>query len=439
MSPVTWLERRFRLADAGTTVRREVLGGATTYLAMAYILFVNPSLLADAGMDRDAVFVATALASAVAMVVMAFAANYPVALAPGMGLNAYFAFVVCGSLGFSWQEGLGATLVAGIVFLALALVGFRQKILHALPRSLQMGIAGGIGLFLLHLGLQWSGLVVDHPVTLVAFGSLHDPKTLLALGGLLVAVVLTVCRVPGSLILAIVTTVATALLFRVVEAPTPILEAPRLGALSETAFAFEIPNPLVKPDFLTVVVILLFVDLFDTVGTLVAVGHRAGLMQGDRLPRAERAFAADAVGTSVGALLGTSTVTSYIESAAGIQQGARTGLATLCTAALFVASLLLQPFLGLIGTEKFIVGPALVMVGLFMMRTLREINWDDVTDAIPAGLAIAMPFFFSITEGVALACIAYPVCKAAAGRFREVPWTLRVVALAFLLRYALLT
>lgn len=436
---MNWLERRFRLADAGTTVRREVLGGATTYLAMAYILFVNPLLLANAGMDPDAVFVATALASAIAMIVMALGANYPVALAPGMGLNAYFAFVVCGSLGFSWQEALGATFVAGLVFLALALVGFREKILHALPRSLQMGIAGGIGLFLFHLGLQWSGLVVGREATLVGFGSLHDPKTLLALGGLLVAVVLTVCRVPGSLILAIVATIGAALLFGVVQAPTPLIKAPHLGALLETAFALEIPNPLDKPDFLTVVLILFFVDLFDTVGTLVAVGHRAGLMRGDRLPRAERAFAADAVGTSVGALLGTSTVTAYIESAAGIQQGARTGLATLCTAGLFLASLLLQPFLGLIGAERFIVGPALVMVGLFMMRTLREIAWDDVTEAIPAGLAIAMPFFFSITEGVALACIAYPVCKAAAGRFREVSWTLRVVALAFLLRYVFLT
>ncbi|MHC4547427.1 MAG: NCS2 family permease [Planctomycetota bacterium] len=432
---MSWLERRFRLVDAGTTVRRELLGGASTYLAMAYILFVNPVLLGKAGMDPDAVFVATALASAVAMLFMALAANYPVALAPGMGINAYFAFVICGQLGFTWQEGLGATLLAGLIFLALALVGFREKILHALPHSLQMGIAAGIGLFLFHLGLQWAGLVVDHPETLVTFGSLDDPKTLLAMGGIVLAAVLTIWRVPGSLILAIAATVAGGIGFGVIEEPEHVFRPPHLGALKETALALEIPSPLVKPDFLTIVVILLFVDLFDTVGTLIAVGHRAGLVKEGRLPRAERAFAADALGTTAGALLGTSTVTSYIESAAGVQQGARTGLATLATAALFLGSLVFQPLVNLIGDATFVVGPVLIMVGLFMMRTLKEIPWDEVTDAIPAGLAIAMPFFFSITEGVALGCIAYFFCKAAAGRLREVPWTLRIVALAFLGRY----
>jgi AGZA family xanthine/uracil permease-like MFS transporter len=442
MSPVDWLERTFRLAAAGTTVRREVLGGTTTYLAMAYILFVNPAILAGAGMNANAVFMATALASAFAMVVMAFFANYPVALAPGMGVNAFFAFTLCGvgEMGFSWQEALGAVFVAGVIFLALSFVGFRQRILHALPRPLQMAIAGGIGLFIFHIGLQWSGLVVAGPPdTLVKFGSLTDTKTLLALGGLVVAVVLGVRKVPGSLMIAIILTAVAGMAVGEIERPENLFASLDFSALGETAFALSFPNPLEKPEFLTAIVLLFFVDLFDTVGTLVAVGHRAGLMKEGRLPRAERAFAADASGTTVGALLGTSTVTSYIESAAGVAQGARTGLSTLVVALLFLASLVLVPVVGLVGTSKFVVGPALILVGLMMMRTLREIPWDDLTDAIPAAFAVAMPFFFSITEGIALACIAYLFCKAAAGRLREVPWTLRVVALAFLLRYALLS
>ncbi|MHC4224558.1 MAG: NCS2 family permease [Planctomycetota bacterium] len=435
---MSFLERRFGLSAAGTTVRREVIGGASTYLAMAYILFVNPVILANAGMNPDAVFMATALASAVAMVVMGLFANYPVALAPGMGVNALFAFVICGSMGFGWQEALGATLVAGVIFLLLSLVGFREKILNALPRPLQMAIAGGIGLFIFHIGLQWSGLVVDHPETLVAFGSLTETRTLLAVGGLVVAVVLSIWKVPGSLILAICMTAAAGVAAGEIERPARLLAPLDFSALGETAFALSIPNPLEKPDFLTAVVLLFFVDLFDTVGTLVAVGHRAGLLREGKLPRAERAFASDAVGTTVGALLGTSTVTSYIESAAGVAQGARTGLSTLVVALLFVLSLLLLPVVGLVGTAKFVVGPALILVGLMMMKTLREVPWDDMTEAIPAAFAVAMPFFFSITEGIALACIAYVFCKAAAGRLREAPWTLRLVALAFLLRYALL-
>ncbi|MFQ5844316.1 MAG: NCS2 family permease [Planctomycetota bacterium] len=431
-------ERRFRLSEAGTTVRRELLGGASTYLAMAYILFVNPTLLRHAGMDPDAVFLATALASAFAMVVMALWANYPVALAPGMGLNAYFAFVICGPLGFSWQQALGATLLAGALFLLLSLVGFRERVLQAIPRSLQMGIAAGIGLFIFHIGLQWSGLVVAEPVTLVTFGDLGRPQTLVALCGIGVAAALTVRRVPGSLLIAIAWAAAAGLVSGVLEPPGTVFRPPSLGALKETAFRLEIPDPLKNPDFLTVVVLLLFIDLFDTVGTLVAVGHRAGLLQEGRLPRAERAFVADAAGTTVGALLGTSTVTSYIESAAGVTQGARTGLSTLFVAALFLASIVLQPLVGIIGNARFVVGPALLMVGLMMMRTLREISWDDATEAIPAGVAVSMPFFFSITEGVALGCIAYVFCKAVAGRLRETGWTLRLVALAFLVRYLFL-
>jgi AGZA family xanthine/uracil permease-like MFS transporter len=419
-------------------VRREVLGGASTYLAMAYILFVNPAILMAAGMDPHAVFLATALASVFAMVVMAFAANLPVALAPGMGLNAYFAFTVCGPLGFSWQQGLGATLIAGILFLLASFVGFRERILHALPRSLQMAIAAGIGLFIFHIGLQWSGLVAASPTTFVTFGDLSRPETLIAVGSLVVAIILQVRRVPGNLVIAIVGAAGAGLAFGVIDAPPSLLQAPDLAALKKTAFALEIPNPLESPDFLTVVVLILFIDLFDTIGTLVAVGHRAGLMKDGRLPRAERAFASDAAGTTAGALLGTSTVTSYIESAAGVAQGARTGLSTLVVAALFLVSILFQPLVGVVGTTQFVVGPALVMVGLSMLRTLRDVEWDDVTDAIPAGLAISMPFFYSITEGVALACIAHVFCKTAAGRGRETTWTMRLIALAFLARYAIL-
>jgi AGZA family xanthine/uracil permease-like MFS transporter len=402
---------------------------------MAYILFVNPVILANAGLDPDAVFLATALASAFAMVVMAFLANYPVALAPGMGLNAYFAFTICGPLGFTWQQGLGATLVAGVLFLLLSFVGFRERVLHAIPRSLQMAIAAGIGLFIFHIGLQWSGLVAASPDTLVSFGDLGRTETLIALGGLVAGVALQVLHVPGNLIVAIAVAALGGLVFGVIEPPPTLLQAPDLGALGKTAFALEIPNPLSHPDFLTVIVLMLFIDLFDTVGTLVAVGHRAGLLKDGKLPRAERAFVADAAGTTVGALLGTSTVTSYIESAAGVAQGARTGLSTLFIALLFLVSIAFQPLVGILGAAPFVVGPALVLVGLTMMRTLKEVSWDDVTDAIPAGLAIAMPFFYSITEGVALACIAHVFCKTVAGRLRETNWVLRLVALAFLARY----
>ena len=422
-----FLDRVFDFSARGATVRGEVLGGITTFMAMAYIVFVNASLLgvpADkggAGMPVGAVMVATCLASAFATLVMGLAANLPVALAPGMGLNAFVSFVLCGAMRFTWQQALGMVFWSGVIFLALSLVRFRERVIEAIPRNLKYGAAAGIGLFIAFIGLQHAGLVVGSPATLVDMGSLAHAHTLVALFGLVVTGVLLALRVKGAVLLGMLATSAVAVAGGLVEWRTDY----QLG-FGDTflkldffgAFGFSPIHAI--PAVLT----LLFFDTFDTVGTLMGVAEEAKLVDDEgRIPNVGRALASDAAGTVAGSLFGTSTVTSYIESAAGVAAGARTGLSSVVVAVLFLLSLAVLPVVGVLGEGVAVAGlpggqtgarfypitaPALIVVGFLMTGALKKIEWDDVTEGLPAFLTvIVMPLTFSISAGLAVGFVSY--------------------------------
>jgi AGZA family xanthine/uracil permease-like MFS transporter len=438
-----FLERRFALAANGTTVRTEAVAGVTTFLTMAYIIFVQPAVLGAAGMDLGAVLVATCLSTAFATTLMALLANYPIAVAPAMGHNFFFAYTVVLGMKVPWQVALGAVAVAGLFFILTAGFGLREHLITAIPASLKHAIAAGIGLLIATIGLEWAGLIVTAPGTLVALSDLHSRPVALALAGLTLTAVLMVRRVPGALLWGILASTAMGVPLGIVRyqgiagvppsiAPT-FLQLDVLGA--------------VAPGMITVVLVFLLLALFDSVGTLVGVGEQAGFMRDGTLPRARQALLADAIGTVAGALLGTSTVTAYIESGAGVAVGGRTGLASLVTAGLFVLSLFLHPLVRMIGggyavgatTFYPVIAPALILVGTMMIGGLRHIAWDDPAEAIPAFLTvILMPLAVSITEGVAFGVIAHVVLKSACGRRREIHPLLFVFAALFLGRYAFL-
>lgn len=434
----------FGLREHGTTPRNEVIGGATTFATMAYIIFVQPAVLSAAGMDFGAVMVATCLSSALACFAMAFLANYPVALAPAMGHNFYFAFTVCAVMGVPWQKALAAVFVAGATFMVLSVVRFRSIILGAIPESLKSAIAVGIGLLIAFVGLEWAGLVVDAPGTLVRLGDLSSRPVLLSLFGLLVTSTLLVRRVQGALLWGIAASAVLGGVLGLVRYQGVASAPPSLGP---TFLQLDFSG-LFDLSLITVVIVFLYLDIFDTVGTLVGVAQQADLMKDGTLPRSERALFADAMGTSVGALLGTSTVTSYIESAAGVAQGARTGLANLVTGALFLVALLFHPIVRMIGggTEIAdgvvlypVTAPVLVIVGSLMLKSIRNIPLDDPSEAIPSFLTIVgMPLFFSISDGLALGLVSYAVLKILAGKARTVSPLIYVLAALFALRYAFL-
>ncbi|RLB58074.1 MAG: NCS2 family permease [Deltaproteobacteria bacterium] len=432
------LERWFELSAHGTTVRAEVRGGVVTFLTMSYIIFVQPGVLASAGMDFGAVLVATCLSSALATVIMALGANYPVALAPCMGENFFFVTVVSGVVTgqkVGWQAALAAVFLSGVLFLLLAAFRFREKIIDALPRSLKFAIPAGIGLFIAFIGLQQGGLVVAAPGSMVKLGDLGSPVALLSLFGLVVTAALMARRVTGAILLGILATTALGLasgvlrwqgLFDLPPDPRPVLLQLDLAALWDTAM-------------IPVVVIFLFMVLFDTIGTLVGVGQQAGLLRDGKLERAGRALLADAVGTTAGALLGTSTVSSYIESAAGVAAGARTGLAALVTAAGFLLALFCYPLVKTVGGGVEVgagvflhpvTAPVMVLVGFLMLGSIRQVPWDDPAEAIPAFLVlVGMPLTYSIADGLALGFVAYPLLMLLAGRGRGVPALVYVMAL----------
>jgi AGZA family xanthine/uracil permease-like MFS transporter len=442
--PAGALERWFRLSEHATTVRTEVLAGATTFLTLAYIIFVQPAVLGAAGMDAGAVLVATCLASAAACLLMAVLANYPIALAPGMGHNFFFAYTVVLGMQVPWEVALGAVAIAGAIFVVTAGVGLRERLITAMPASLKHGIAVGIGLLIAVVGLEWAGVIVASPGTLVTLGRLDAPPVLLALFGLTVMSGLHVWRVRGAILGGILATTAAGLVTGLVDYQGIVGRPPSL----EPTFLRLDPIGALRPGMLAVIFVFFFVDLFDTVGTLVGVSQQAGLMKDGRLERAREAFLADAAGTVLGATLGTSTVTSYVESAAGVSAGGRTGLASVTTAALFLLSLLFFPLVRMIGggfpmegapTLYPVIAPALVLVGTMMMRNVRLIAWDDPTEAVPAFLAvIMMPLAISITEGIAFGFIAYSFLKLVTGRSREAHWLVHLFAVLFLARYILL-
>lgn len=440
-----WLERRFQLAERGTSVRTEVVAGATTFATMAYILFVQPVVLGKAGMDPGAVLVATCIASAIACLLMAFLANYPVALAPGMGHNFYFTYAVVLGMKVPWTVALGGIAIAGTIFILLAGVGLREKLIEVIPSSLKRGIAAGIGLLITLVGLEYGGLVVHDPATGLTLGSLRSPAALLTVLGLAVSIALLVRRSRLALLAGIsVTTVASLALgytkFSGVVSTPPSL-APTFMKLD--------PLGALTPAMAPVIFVFLFLALFDTVGTLVGVSEKAGLMTPDgRLPKAKEALLADSISTVVGAVAGTSTVTSYIESAAGVSAGGRTGLTSVVTAALLLLSLFFTPLVQMVSGDVTIGGasfhpaiaPSLILVGYFMIEAIAGIPWHDEEEAVPAFLAIViMPMALSITEGIAFGFIAYSLIKVVKGKVTETHWLVHAFAVLFLLRYAFLT
>ena len=439
-----FLERLFHLTQHGTTVRTEVLAGSTTFFTLAYIIFVQPTVLSAAGMDFGSVFVATCLASGIATSMMAFFANYPIAVAPAMGHNFYFVFTVVVAGGVPWQVALGGVAVAGMLFVLTAGVGLRERLITAIPDSLKHTIAVGIGLLIATVGLQWAGVIVDSPGTLVTLGDLRTAPVMVALIGFSVMAVLTAWNLRSALLVGLLVSGVVAWLIGVTEyqglaslppsmAPT-FLELDVLGAL--------------HPDMVGVIFVFLFLALFDSVGTLVAVAEQAGLMRDGELPRARGALLADAAGTVVGAGLGTSTVTAYVESSTGVAAGGRTGLTAVVTAGLFFLALFFSPLVAMVGggyrvsddlTLYPVIAPALIVVGTMMVRGVRRIGWDDPTEAIPAFLTIlVMPLTVSITEGIAFGFISFATLKLLTGRAAETEWLVFLFAGLFLVRYIFL-
>ena len=434
------LNRWFRLEEKRTSVKTEAAGGLTTFMTMSYIIFVQPAILSTAGMDKGAVLTATCISSALATLLMGILADYPIAQAPAMGHNIFFAVIVCGTMGFAWQTALGAVFISGLIFLILSLLGLWGGLVAAVPDSLKQAIAVGVGLLISLVGLEYGGLVVDTPGVLVGLGDLTSRPVLLVLFGVFLTASLMAVKVRGAILWGILGTALAGVPLGVVQYHG-IAAAP--PSLAPTLFKLDISGAL-STGLLTVVFVFFFLDLFDTMGTLIGVSSQAGFLKKGRLPRADKAMFSDAVGTVSGALMGTSTVTSYIESATGIAQGARTGLANIFTALLFGIALFFSPLAEMIGGEVVhngatlhpVIAPALIIVGYFMMRCVTRIKWEDVTESLPAFLAIIiMPLTVSITEGIAAGFIAFSVLKLVSGKGREVHWIIYLFSGLFVLRY----
>ncbi|MEN2979150.1 NCS2 family permease [Tistrella bauzanensis] len=426
------LKTYFQLDQLGTTVRREVVAGVTTFLTMAYIIFVNPVILANAGMDQGAVFVATCVAAAIGCLIMGLLANYPVALAPGMGLNAFFTFTVVLEMGYTWNQALGAVFISGLVFFILALVKVREYIINAIPMTLKLSISAGIGLFLAIIALENAKVVVDHPATLLTLGDVTQPTVLLAALGFFVICALHYRNITGSIIIGILLVTILSILTGLNQAQGIVSMPP---SVAPTFFQLDIMGAL-EAGMFGVIFAFLFVDLFDTAGTLVGVAHRGGLLDKDgRLPRIGKALLADSGATMVGAIFGTSTVTSYIESASGINAGGRSGLTAVVVAILFLVALFFAPLAG--SVPAYATAPALLFVALLMMRGLSELDWDDMTEVAPGVLAaITMPLTYSIANGIAIGFVAYAAVKLLAGRIGDVSVAVWILAILFILKFA---
>jgi len=436
----------FDLRSRNTNTRTEIVAGASTFMTMSYIIFVQPALLAKCGMDHGAVLIATCIASALATVLMGLLANYPIALAPAMGHNVFFVFFVCGTLGYSWQAALGANFLSGALFIFLSLFSFRARLVDAIPQSLKSAIAVGIGLLIALVGLEWAGLVANHPVTLVQLGDLHSLPVLLSLFGVLLIALLFALRIRGAILVGILATALVGWLLGLIEFEG-IVGIPHVE--ERTFLKLDIPGAFRAGslmDFLSILFVFFFLDLFDTVGTLVGISERAGFLVNGKLPRAERALLSDAIGTVVGTTLGTSTVTSYIESAAGVAEGGRTGLANMVTAALFLLALLFYPLAKMIGGGVQhgdlllypVIAPPLIIVGSMMMSSVKSIQWEDYTESLPAFLTIIiMPLTFSITEGIAFGFISFSLLKLLSGRGKEVNALVYIFAALLAVRYVL--
>lgn len=439
-----FLEKIFELSKRNTSVKIEFIAGVTTFMTMSYIIFVQPVVLSHAGIDFGAGLIATCVGSAIGSVIMALLANYPIALAPGMGENFFFAYTVVGSMGLSWQSALAIVFLSGVLFSILSVVKLREAVIDAMPGCLKNSIATGIGLFITLIGLIQSGIIKINPVShLPQLGEIHRPEVLLSIFGLLLTSILLARGVRGSILIGILFSTMVAIILGIVKFEGKIISLPEV---KESAFLKLDFSNFFDISFLVAVLVFLYMVLFDTVGTLIGVGQAAGLVGKDgKLPRAERALLSDALGTTFGALLGTSTVTAYIESASGVAVGGRTGLTSIFVAFFFLISLLFFPLVKLIGGGVEIApgyvlypitAPALIIVGSMMVRPVVNINWDDYTEAIPAFITmLGIPLTYSIADGIALGFTSYAIVKLFSGRFRDINWIIILLTLIFLARY----
>lgn len=430
----TLLDRFFHLAQHQTTVKTEVLAGMTTFLTMSYIIFINPTFLAQAGMDQGSVFVGTCLAAVVGSLLMGLLANYPIALAPGMSLNAYFTYGVVLGAGYSWQVALGAVFIAGVIFLILSVLPAREYIVNCIPKSLKLAIVAGIGFFLAIIGFKSAGIIVANPATMVSIGDVHSPTVLLSILGFFLIVGLDGLNVKGAVIISIFTVSILGLLLGYGKF-TGIFSMP--PSIAPTFMQMDVMGAF-NPALVSIILAFLFVDLFDNTGTLIAVAHRAGLMGTDgKLPRINRALTADSSAAIISAVLGTSTTTSYVESIVGVRVGGRTGLTAVVVALMFLCALFFAPLASSIQT--YATAPALIYVACLMARAFTEINWEDITEYTPAVItALAMPLTFSVADGISFGFISYVAIKCISGRFKDLNIGIVVLSLAFVGKYALL-
>lgn len=423
------MKNYFQFKELGTSYRQEILGGLTTFLAMAYILVVNPLTLTLASikdypdalrMDYGAVFVATALASAVGCIVMGLVGKYPLALAPGMGLNAFFAYTVVLGSGIPWQHALGAVLISGVFFFLLTLSGLREKIINAIPVELKYAVGAGIGLFITFIGLQTSGIIVKNDATLVGLGNLSNGPTLLTIFGIIITVIMMTRGIKGSVFYGMIVTAIVGMIFQLIKIPTQVVDTvPSLKPTFGAVFSSFDDSSFWSTGMIGIILTFLFVDFFDNAGTLVAVANQAGLVKDNKLPNAGRALLSDSIASMVGAVLGTSTTTSYVESSAGVASGARTGFASLVTAAMFILSLFFFPLLSVITSA--VTAPALIIVGVLMVSSLGKIEWTKFEVAVPAFLTmITMPLSYSIATGIAVGFIFYPITMLVKGRKKDI-------------------
>ncbi|MDD5085189.1 MAG: NCS2 family permease [Candidatus Omnitrophica bacterium] len=435
------VEAYFKLKELNTDIRTEIIAGITTFMTMAYIIFVNPAMISQTGMDFNSAMAATCISAAVATILMGLYANYPIALAPGMGENAFFTFTVCITMGIPWQTALGCVFIGGIIFIILTITKLRQALIDAIPPSLRYGVAAGIGLLITLIGFKDAGFIVSSPATLVALGDVLSPPSLLAMFGLAVTGSLLVKKVKGSILWGILATAAVGIIFGMVKFGGVFSMPP---SMAPTFLKMDLLGA-VKLGLVSVIFIFLFMDLFDTVGTLAGVAEVGGFMKHGKLPRAGRALMSDAIGTCVGAACGTPTVTSYIESASGVAVGGRSGLVNIVTGLLFIAALFFSPLVNMIGGGCKTAGgellhpvtaPALIIVGSMMLGTMIKVKWDDYSESIPAFLVlVTIPFTFSIATGLAFGFITYAVLKLFTGRGKEVSWLVYILAALFMLRF----
>jgi len=420
----------FKLEERGTNYKTEIMAGATTFMTMAYILSVNPSILSTTGMDIGAVFTATALAAIIATVMMALWANLPFALAPGMGLNAFFAFTVVAGMGYTWQYALTAVFIEGILFILMSIFNIREAIVDAIPLSIKHAISVGIGLFIAFIGLTNAGVVIQGEGIPLTLGDISSGAPLLAILGIILTGILVARRVKGALLIGIFATTLAGVPMGITQLPTSLLSLPPSLAPTFMQLHFSLAEILTW-DMLFVVLSFLFLDIFDTVGTLVGVADKAGMLDKEgKLPQVKQALMADAIGTTAGALLGTSTVTTYVESASGVSEGGRTGLTALATAAFFAMALFFAPVFIMIPAVA--TAPALVLVGLFMIEPIRHIDLKDFTEALPAFIVIIiMPMAYSISAGIFFGIISFVLIKMACGRWKDIPWLTYILAVLF--------